>query len=416
MINVITEFFAAARQADIPFVFIRPKKLQEPDIFQGDFDLLVKPESLMDFLAKVHETCSQKVINFRIDRVKLEKTTVTWFTPDGENSVEFDLWTELDIKDSALKKGTHISWQRLEETQGIIKVDNEYRLANNIAALFYLSHMHSKNKKIAADEVQFRLDYFRQLPDLDSDVRELLVDVTQDNMRQANQLLKQRGLLCYSLEHRIAKMQSRWQKARAKSSKSMAVIGPDGVGKTTIIEHLAKQYHGKYYRFKKMFRKSPLYTILLKLKKKSLEKQLHVTLDKNQFDDLQYTKLFWISLFSGYLHTFICRLGRRTIYDRFYPDLLLTGSRSLETPIEVCAEAKKWMGYTPVPACVIQLDAPEATILARKEELSAHHISAFRRHYFELTMATQVPTYVYVNTHYSLEATFQHLDQLKLKL
>ncbi|MZI95732.1 hypothetical protein F9817_21345 [Vibrio sp. CAIM 722] len=415
MLKVITEFFSAAQQQALPFVFIRPKPIREPDIYQGDFDLLVNPEALNDLLRLFHRICSANAINFRIERVKYEKTTVTLFAHSLEHCVEFDIWTELDIKDRLLPKGTHIPWYKLAEQQQIIEKEGHFTLSDNIAALFYLSHMHSKHKKLESEEVQYRLNYYRQLPNLDSEVKYLFDDVSEEKMRLANKQLQDRGLFAQQSQHRLAQVFYRLKKKLAKSSRVIAVVGPDGVGKTTVIKQLTKRYRAKYYMYKKTFRRSFLYLFLRKLTWNKIDLQ-YGPLDKNQYDDIQHIKLFWISLVSGYCKAFLCRFGKTTIFDRFYIDLLITGSRSMETPLTMYPTSRELIKKAPTPSCIVQLDAPEATILGRKEELSVQHIQQFREMYFELSIASNTPTYVYINTYHSLEKTFEFIDKLDLKL
>ncbi len=414
MIDLVNKIFESARSSHIPFVFIRPKDIKEPDIYQGDFDLLVKPDALNSFLYAVHKCCSDSCINFRINRVKKEKTALILFSHNSKKTVEFDLWTELDIKDPYFPKSTYISWDNLEKTGNLYSVNNEFSLKHDFSALFYLSHLYSKNKNINNIEVRNRLDFYSNLENLSTSITNLLSEVSTDKMREANQRLKSKGLLSYSKMHRFIKIMYRVKNDTSKKSGIIAVIGPDGVGKTTIINKLEDIYNARYFRFKKLFRKSFIYKILLMLTKRNLENKHNSSLEKNQFDDLQYSKLFWISLLHGYILSVMTRFGKNRIFDRYYMDLLITGSRFSNQDLKTHPNSHYLINVAPTPYCIIQLDAPSELILERKEELSFSAIDQFRTKYFELSLASKTPIIIYINTKNSINDTFEFLSNLEL--
>lgn len=414
MINLVKQLFNSARKEDIPFVFIRPKDITEPDIYSGDFDLLIKPEKLNSFLSCVHKTCSEESINFRIKRVKKEKTNLTLFSKDFKNTVEFDLWTELDVRDRSFPRTTHISWEQLEKSNCLVENDFYYSLENNFSVLFYLSHLLSKNKDINSPEVKKRINYYRSLDNLDDTSIDFLSKIDEKTMMQANKVLNSKKLFSYSKSQRLNKSIFRLQKKLSEKSNLIAVIGPDGVGKTTIINRLEKKYGARYFRFKKLFRKSLIYKLLLMLMMKKTEKIKGASIQKNQFDDLHYSKLFWISLVPGYFLSLISRFGTKKIIDRYYMDLLISGSRIQGKEIIVHKLAKKLIKIIPTTQCVIQLDAPTEIVLSRKQELSAYAINKFREIYFDLAIESKIPVYIYINTKNSIDDTFLFLDKLEL--
>jgi len=415
VINLVNKIFELARHKELPFVFIRPKSIKEPDIYSGDFDILIKPECLNLFLVLVHQQCAITGTNFSINRTKKEKTNLILFSSDSENKVEYDLWTELDVKDSSLAKSTHISWDTLATSKNIVQHGTSYELEHNFSALFYLSHLYSKNKDLNNQEVQSRLNYFRELEGVEDSTQKLLHNVDTKSLLQANQTLKSQNLFSHSSLDRVHRIYHRFQTDISRKSGLLTVVGPDGVGKTTVIEQLEKKYKAKYFRFKKLFRKAISYKLLLAISKKALEKQEGKKIAKNQFDDLQCAKLFWISIPSGYWLALKARFGKKKIIDRFYLDLLIKGSRFLDKEVQLIPQATRWINIAPTPTCIIQLDAPSDVILARKEELSSHAIDKFRHLYFDVSLTSKAPYYVYINTQNSIESTFQFLNKLELK-
>ena len=414
MITFIQDLFDLLAKEKIPFVFIRPKTIAEPNIYHGDFDLLVKPEAINPFFSLVHQHCSETGFNFVLTRRKADKSNLIIYSSDGEKSVEFDIWSELDIKDKALAKSTYISWEKLESSGKIKSTPEGYLLEDDFAGLYYLSHLLSKKKDTDKQEVKERLDYFRALPQLSDTTRELLSAPNSDKMKRANTALSEQGLLSSSSLNRFRKGAYRTQKNLAKNSGILTVVGPDGVGKTTIINELESLTKARYFRFKKLFRKAFSYKLLLKLKMKAWERWLDQELAKNQFDDLECEKLFTISLFRGYILAARSRLGKKRIIDRYYSDLLIQGSRFEDREITLVNNAEARMKRAPVPACVLQLDAPSEVILSRKKELSADAIDSFRTLYFKLALVSGTPKIIYLNTQHSIDDTRSFLNKVNI--
>ncbi|WP_159739415.1 hypothetical protein [Vibrio atypicus] len=413
MLSLVSRIFEQCRLTNLPMVQIRPKAIAEPDIYQGDFDLLIKPDQITTFLKLTQRACAQSGNHLTIKQHKQDKINLVIWSKDTKHKVEFDIWRELDIKSPSLKKGSHISWGTLEK-KNIIQpiVNGGYQLADDFSALFYLSHLQSKSKNLANSEVQTRLIYFSSLPNLTLSTKQLFTNVNSYSLNKANEALKEQGLIDFTLKHYLHTLLFRAFKSNAKKSGLAAVVGPDGVGKTTVIEQLEFITKGKYFRFKRLFRKSLLYKIITK----QLSKKNNNNFAKNQLDDLQCRKLFWISLLPGYILTIRSRLGYKTICDRYFSDLLIQGSRFLDKEVILLPDAKKLMKLTPSPAVYIQLDAPSDVILSRKQEVSSHAIDKFRDYYFELALASGAPTIAYINTQHSIEGTRNAISRIGAKL
>jgi thymidylate kinase len=414
MIELIKTIFSKFSSRKHPLIFIRPKLIKEPDIYYGDFDLLIAHDDIEHFFYILHQACSQTRHSFTIKRHRLDKLEVTLFSQENNQSVQIDIWTELDIKDPQFAKGSYISITDLLDN-GYIEFDEQDNacLTDDFAATYYLSHLLSKNKSVTSPEVRKRLSYYLSLPCVQPETLAWLSNPTPETLHLANKKLQHLKLISYSLSHRIVKSWFRLKQDIRKKRKFISIVGPDGVGKTTVIETLTDSLNGKYYRFKKMFRKSMVYLVLYKMTKKHLNKQAGYSLAKNQYDDRQYNKLFWIALFNGYLRGLSLNLGRIKLIDRYYPDLLVTGTRFLNETVKQHPQATKRIQLCPTPLAYIQLDAPTEMILARKDELSAEAINHLRDDYFTIGLQLESPLFVYINNRHSLEATKILLNQLK---
>lgn len=415
MIELIKAIFNQFRKHNYPLIFIRPKPISEPEIYEGDFDLLIHPDHIEKFFSVVHYQCSSAQYSFYIKNHRLDKLELVLFALDGTKTVHMDIWTELDIKSPHVKKGSAIPVQVLLD-KGLIETNHPEndKLSAEIAALFYLSHLYSKKKNLNSSNVQNRLSYYCQLPGLSCELKAWLEQPNHTNMLAANDKLQQLGLIHYSTAHRLTKSWYRLKQDFRKKRKFIAIVGPDGVGKTTVIDALSVSLSGKYYRFKKMFRKGLLYSVLSSLTRKKLNQQTGFNLAKNQYDDLQYRKLFWIALLGGYLRGLSLNIGKLKLIDRYYPDLLVCGTRFEDKEVIRHPKAVNMIRLCPTPLAYIQLDAPYQVILERKAELTEQAINHLRDDYFEIGRQLNSPLYIYINNSHSLEATKKLLENIKI--
>ncbi|WP_458525171.1 hypothetical protein [Onishia taeanensis] len=416
MIGTVQGIFDACHRQGIPCVLIRPKLLRAPDLYTGDFDLLVPPKQLHAFLKAVQTVCSVKKINFMVYRYKKNKTVLKLFHPDQKDTVDFDVWTELDIRWSQLSRTAFLPWKEL---QSVLREEaGQWFLEDDFAALYYLSHLGSKHKDPDNNEVKNRLHYYRHLEGVTDQTRMLLEQVSNDlasSVEMANRRLFEMKLVHSSWRHKASQEWFRWRAKRASCGGVMAILGPDGSGKTTVSELLRERLgNARYFRFKRVYRKSLLYKALYAF---AGERKLDADgqrLEKNQFDDLNATKLFWFGLMPGWWMAFRARIGNKVLVDRYYQDLLITGSRFKGRPLALVPGARRKLHYVPTSSLMVQLDAPTEVIRSRKDELSSEAIDGFRRLYFELMLETRSPVLVYLNTGQSLDQTKQFIENSNL--
>ena len=308
------------------------------------------------------EVCSKNSFNFCIRRRKKEKINLNIYLGSGEEFIDFDLWTELDVKDSGFPRGTFISWSDLESSGLIINDSGRFFLDNNFSAMYYMSHLYSKRKNINDHSVKRRIDYYRNLDGLSSFSHSLLWNVNNKSMQKANREMSSLGLFSHSRMYRLKKLFYRSIKKLEARSNMVAVIGPDGVGKTTIINRFCMCRDAESFRFKRLFRRRVLYKVVFSFNLKKEEKKYGQPLEKNQFDDLNNLTLFWISLIPGYLLSFFSRVGKMKVLDRYYIDLLMSGVRFEDKDVKVNNSSGTLINIAPSTKCIIQLDAPSDII------------------------------------------------------
>ncbi|REG87008.1 hypothetical protein [Marinomonas pollencensis] len=185
----------------------------------------------------------------------------------------------------------------------------------------------------------------------------------------------------------------------------ISLIGPDGVGKTTISSAIQQAIPAKTFRYKRTYRRSFIYKALYLLRRR---KQLQ----KNDYDDLYPNKVLITSLLRLYVHSLSSFLSRKTILcDRYSNDNLASQLRAKE-PAKASSRMLRKSRFIPAPKTIIQLDAPAETILSRRAELSEDTINFLSDFYLESSVLIKPKKFIYLNTNIPFERT----QKLVLKL
>lgn len=393
----------------IPFIQIRMRQLSEEIAFDGgDYDFLVAPHHLKGLLRLAQRTFSAAKTPFLIERKKRDKVVLRIYEATTGRSIILDIWQRLELR--LPHKGTmaHINWSSLEPQ--ITKTQNGYAFSQEFEAGYYLTHLHTKRKRLDNKEIQNRLQYYAESIKLDVTLSALFQRLGQGNLaevaNEAWEYLQSLGLRTDSqttatLRERLYKQRMRYN-ARGNL---IAFVGPDGVGKTTIIREYKQLLAGrvKYYRFKKLFRKALLYKLLLPLLRLAAGRHYSGKLGKNQIDDHFGGILFLISRLR-YPTISLRRLwNTKLLCDRYFHDFLFQGLRFADETPRLRPASTRLRRFIPPPRCLIQLDAPNEVIAERKAELTAEAIDFYRTELFELNLDVPSPYYLYLSTAIPLE-------------
>jgi thymidylate kinase len=414
-IAFVKEFLDIVQENEIKMLSLRYKPFSEEMAFEGDYDFVTSVKDIDTVLSILFSLATEKNVNFSINRLRFGKVAVTVYSSCDDKTILLEIWNYLDVKrDSFLP---FILWEDIEP---VVLFDKEkgYILPLEIESLYYLSHLKSKKKNLHAALVQERLRYYKDALALHkSEISQLYGELLQNSEKRdevgakANTILVERKIL-FRKDDRQRSAQI--QKLRLKislhriyaqllyKSKIFPVVGPDGVGKTSIIEALQSRVAQKikYYRFKRLFR----HNILYKISRLFLATKEEKKLEKNQYDDIHGVWMFYIALlYFPFLLLARAISGKIYFSDRWFHDLLLQDTRFLDKKAQLRRAWKRVLKKAPNSYWFIHLDAPNDIILSRKNELNYDAIDRYRHDIFAMYLEKPSLVYSYVNTSLALQ-------------
>ena len=184
----------------------------------------------------------------------------------------------------------------------------------------------------------------------------------------------------------------------------ISVLGPDGVGKSTVLEGLAAEFSVSLRR-RSLFHWRP--QVLAKRKDNRPVTDPHDQSPRGSLASMAYLSVFFADCWAGYLFVIKPQLVRAGFvqFDRYFHDVLVD-------PLRYRYGGPNWFAkllcrLLPEPDLVILLDANADLILSRKTELTRAEIQRQRQAYAELRFRRAKEVYVRTDAgiHSTLEAS-----------
>jgi thymidylate kinase len=428
----IRRLFVSITERGCVLAPVRFKALGDQDIFDGDYDFVISPSDVAETLRAIREFLTGHGVDFAIYRRKFGKIRLAILSDDRSAQLIIELWQELEAR-TLPDTYPALLWQHL---QPHIQPDPEsltgYRIAPDVEAAYYLCHLLEKGKKIGQGMTSLRLMRYRDSRELSAEISALVALVRTDAdipaaAISARDFLVSRHILQRSKGprekflaaiSRIPAMLFKLRLSIAGSHRFIDFIGPDGVGKTSLIEAASGEVFpsGKYFRFKKTYRKSISYSIVHPMLKRLYQRQRGEKLAKNQVDDMSSGFLFYISIAGVFWRNLVCMLtGRLYLSDRSPADLLVAGYRFQDRGIAMRSTAPRDIRFMPTPRAVVHLHAPSEVITSRKQEMNAKQIGEYQEAVFNVYLLKAPPTYICINTNCSLTQSVSALAALANK-
>ncbi|MCD4667680.1 MAG: hypothetical protein K8R44_03685 [Sulfurimonas sp.] len=209
--------------------------------------------------------------------------------------------------------------------------------------------------------------------------------------------IKQNNSLIYTIKSKIYNIKY----SILKAIKIVPIIGPDGVGKTTLISEVITKIKQKsnIKKFKKIVRRSIVYNLVYPINKMLLKNKFGKKLEKDQYDDENAKLIILAGLLYYPFLVLISLLQNQLIFvDRFFHDILLRNISFMDKTTYLRKNWKLLLKFIPRTFWHIQLDAKSDIILNRKDELSLDDIDKYRKLNFQIYLEKPSIVYNYVNT------------------
>ncbi|CAM3357758.1 Thymidylate kinase-like domain-containing protein [Bordetella sputigena] len=397
--RALRAFIELARTGRIPCVMLRPRDIDGDGIFQGDFDFLIDDARFDEILAALFHLCQQTGVSFILRQSAPFKRQAELLHDDGRRVIlEFwphaELRTRGDVGPLSRAGVDYATYARLDDKdRGAL-----------LAALFLL-HLHHKRKKLDTPLVRDRLAYFAErtvdIPGLGTAMRGLLAGTLELDAAHHT-------ATAYLLEHdiavippaRIALKRLAWHLRRAlhwPSWGTTAVVGPDGSGKSALIERIQSAPQGarfSFKRFKRLFRKPLFYW-------------------GSEPRNIRDEKRLWLILpvaWATFSLTSLCTGWRRPlVLDRYFYDYFVRNVRvGSQQPFRRIAAYALCSALAPRPQRLVIASCPPEIIHQRKQEMSREAIASMYDMYLDQVRRGRLAATLFCHTGVSLEESSRH--------
>ena len=389
----------------LPMVWLRPGRLALETLFQDDLDFLYDPDRLFAILKTLFDLCRDQGLSVRLVQPATSfKITMEVLAPPGR-VLQLEMWPHAECR----KDQGHGRLSRCAIPYAEFQRLGELQKPSALAAMFLL-HLHHKDKDLLSPSVQERLGYFCDLANMSHDLQSCMKSmlaghVTIENGRAcAHDWIQSAGLKVTSpIAYQVEKLRRYFSGIRIPAIRTIAVVGPDGSGKTTLIEN-ARQNLGpstfSFVRFKRYFRR------------------VLVRVFRAEPRNIRDEKMLWLVLPVAWLHFLLVRtvLGwfKPAIMDRYFYDYLAKDVRSATRPLHKITGYSFSSSIVPRPTKLVVASCATSVILSRKAEMQPHSIDALYDLYLDQICRSSVHQVLFCDTRQSAERSAHQMSAFVL--
>jgi len=393
--QVIDTLAGPGREGRLPWVLLRPRPMDGDAVYEGDFDFLIDGARYGEILAAVFDACRRGGVSCIVRQRSPFKRQIELLDDRGRTTLE--LWSQAEFR--ASRRHGPLSRAALDYRE--LEAAGPAARGSLLAAVFAL-HLHHKRKDLDAPLTRARLAEFAARPGLEPGLKAVLQGLHDGtaNLDQAHAA----ALACVRAHG--AAMVPPWRVAarrlaaaaraalRWRARRTTAVVGPDGSGKTALIDAIRQGPDGGRYRFQrfKRFFRRPLVHIF-----------------RGEPRNVRDEKMLWLVLPVAWLYfqssRWLSGWGKSYVLDRYFYDYLVADVRSETRPLRRIRGYRWCSALVPRPDRLVVATCPPEEILRRKREMSEASIDALYAVYLDQVARAGIPETLCCHTGVPLETS-----------
>jgi len=381
-VRVLRTLIESGETGDLPWVLLRPRDTDDASVFDGDYDFLIDGGRFGEILNFIFLTCQKAGISFIVRQKSAFKRQIELLDP-ASGRVTLELWSHAEFR----IRPAHGHFTRAALRYSVYDAMPRDRRASLLAALFVL-HLHHKQKDPQSALVRSRLDFFLGQPGLAPELSDALGGIKTGafDLREAHACamayLRAQGVPIES-PWRVLMMRFRgsvrnvltWPGLRA-----IAIVGPDGSGKTALINGVKRGPNARrfrFQRFKRFFRRPLVHMFRSEPRNVRDEKMLGLILP-----------VAWL-YFS--LSRWLTGWARPVVLDRYFYDYFVRNVRSDSQPLQRIGAYNLCTALAPRPIRLVIASCPVEIIHRRKTEMTQASIGLLYDVYLDQVVRAGIP-------------------------
>lgn len=424
---MVEKFLEKTAFENIPIIPLQPLDFTDIDLCSNEYFFYHSVHNIDRLFWVVHTYAVENSISFSIAREQYGSITLEFYGRSAEESISLKVLNHIRVNLPDKFLPVFMTHEVLDSF--ITKnVQDSYRFPSDVEALCYLLGVYSSQKPFRPNLSEKQMDYYQKalkhqgskysewfaaLQSNKDEIDTILAFIRDElHMIAFKKSIDPIKLMCVNVEHNL-KMYFKTLRTKIHLLPQMIpVIGPDGVGKTTLIKQVIQSSTTPIdvFTFKKTFRISPLYKLGIFFLRYALRSELKQDEfpGKSEVDDRYGNFVIFNALLLYPLRMLKYMLNRKNVFvDRYFHEYLLMNSRCHSEKVKLREDWKLLLKLIPKHRILIHLDAPNDVILSRKIELTDNGIKAYRHSLFQVFCERPFDLYAYVSTDVPVEQSSQ---------